>query len=166
MIWGSTKVISISYVFCQFSEMFSPQNSVVERCIVDKVGIDGVVYEDGDRRVVLDQVQSQYSIYGHTQTHTLILILQRTFFHQFLYQELRNNGQPLSKKNSIWKSEHEFVKDVIKYGKRNVFAKMMDRYDRQLCSFPLVNEYSLATEWRKLWSRLSPQICHFFTHSA
>ena len=160
MIWGSTKVISISYVFCQFSEMFSPQNSVVERCIVDKVGIDGVVYEDEDRRVVLDQVQS------HSPYMAILgLILQRTFFHQFIYQELRNNGQPLSKKNSIWKSEHEFVKDVIKYGKRNVFAKMMDRYDRQLCSFPLVNEYSSATERRKMWSRLSPQICHFFTHS-
>ena len=54
--------------------MLSPQNSVVERCIVDKVGIDGVVYEDGDRRVVLDQVQSHshntpYSdSYSHTHT--------------------------------------------------------------------------------------------------
>ena len=71
MIWGSTKVISISYVFCQFSEMFSPQNSVVERCIVDKVGIDGVVYEDEDRRVVLDQVQS----HSHNTPYMAILRL-------------------------------------------------------------------------------------------
>ena len=62
MIWGSTKVIRISYVFMSIFRMLSPQNSVVERCIVDKVGIDGVVYEDEDRRVVLDQVQSHSHI--------------------------------------------------------------------------------------------------------
>ena len=42
-----------------------------------------------------------------------------------MHQELLtdNNGVALTKKK-----EHEFVKDVIKYGKEEVFKKMMDRF--------------------------------------
>ena len=39
------------------------------------------------------------------------------------HQELTSNGKALAKK-----IEHELVKDVIKYGKEEVFRKMMNRF--------------------------------------
>ena len=45
------------------------------------------------------------------------------FIEAFPYQDLTMDGRPLIKKR-----EHEFVKNVIKYGKREVFKKMMKRF--------------------------------------
>merc|ERR1719209_1045613 len=73
-------------------------DSSVERGIVDKVERDGVVYRDAEKCIVLDR--------------------ELTAHHP---EELTSNGKALSKK-----IEHELVKDVIKYGKEEVFRKMMD----------------------------------------
>ena len=53
---------------------------------------------------------------------------------------MTDNGEALTKKK-----EHEFVKDVIKYGKEEVFRKMMDRFVscfRKACSCQLRRKVS------------------------
>ena len=51
----------------------------------------------------------------------MVSLLSQVSHH--LHQELTSNGARLKTK-----IEHEFVKDVIKYGKEEVFKRMMDRF--------------------------------------
>ena len=90
-------------------------DSTVEMGIVNKVERDGVVYRDSEKCYVLDMVIFWFAKPPYS--------LGNLRFHYHLHQELTSNGMKLAKK-----IEHELVKDVIKYGKEEVFRKMMDRF--------------------------------------
>ena len=118
-------------------------DSTVETGIVNKVETDGVVYRDAEKCYVLDMVHS-YSYLDLLNPH--ILWQSSVSSSPAMHQELTSNGKALTKK-----IEHELVKDVIKYGKEEVFRKMMDRFVscfRKVCSFQLLSQVSLFSNVR------------------
>ena len=103
-------------------------DSTVEMGIVNKVESDLVVYRDADKCYVLDQVRAEKKSCSYLYwLNSLSWCLNHNCYLKlvsiYLHQELTSNGARLKTK-----IEHEFVKDVIKYGKEEVFKKMMDRF--------------------------------------